>query len=84
MARNIGRKRALEMALTGDAIDARTAADWGLVNKVVPAEQLDEATCDLISAGDAGQRRLSKGLGKHGFYAQIDLDQPKAYASPSS
>ncbi|HVH04612.1 MAG TPA: enoyl-CoA hydratase-related protein, partial [Myxococcota bacterium] len=48
VARNIGRKRALEMAFTGDPIDARTAAHWGLVNKVVPAEQLDEATWDLI------------------------------------
>ena len=79
VARNIGRKRALEMALTGDAIDAATAADWGLVNKVVPADRLDEATFDLISRATRGST-MSKGLGKHGFYAQIDLEQPKAYA----
>ncbi len=79
VARNIGRKRALEMALTGDMIDARTAADWGLMNKVVPAEQLDEATLDLISRATRGSA-ASKGLGKHGFYAQIGLDQPNAYA----
>ena len=79
VARNIGRKRALEMALTGDAIDARTAADWGLINKVVPAEQLDEATWDLITRATRGSS-ASKGLGKQGFYAQIGLDQDNAYA----
>jgi enoyl-CoA hydratase/carnithine racemase len=78
VARNVGRKRALEMALTGDPIDARTAADWGLVNKVVPADQLDEATWDLIGRATRGSAD-SKGLGKQGFYAQIGLDQPSAY-----
>jgi enoyl-CoA hydratase/carnithine racemase len=79
VARNVGRKRALEMALTGDPIDARTAADWGLVNRVVPAEQLDEATHDLITRAIRGSAG-SKALGKHAFYAQIDLPQDKAYA----
>jgi enoyl-CoA hydratase/carnithine racemase len=79
VARNVGRKRALELAMTGDAIDARTAADWGLVNRVVPADELDAATLDLITRAIRGSA-LSKGLGKQGFYAQVDLDQPKAYA----
>jgi enoyl-CoA hydratase/carnithine racemase len=79
VGRSVGRKRALELALTGDAIDARTAADWGLVNKVVPAAELDDATHDLISRATRGSI-LSKSLGKQGFYAQIDLDQDKAYA----
>ena len=79
VARNVGRKRALELAMTGDVIDAATAADWGLVNKVVPAEQLDEATVDLLQRATRGSA-LSKALGKHAFYAQIDLDQDKAYA----
>jgi enoyl-CoA hydratase/carnithine racemase len=79
VARNIGRKRALEMAFTGDPIDARTAAEWGLVNKVVPADQLDEATWQLITRATRGSAE-SKALGKHGFYAQIGLDQPNAYA----
>jgi enoyl-CoA hydratase/carnithine racemase len=79
VARNIGRKRALEMAFTGDPIDARTAAEWGLVNKVVPAEQLDEATWDLITRATRGSTE-SKALGKHGFYAQIGRDQDSAYA----
>src|SRR6056297_2790381 len=78
VARNVGRKRALEMALTGDPIDARTAADWGLVNKVVPDDELDAAVADLIGRATRGSA-LSKSLGKRGFYAQVDLDQPKAY-----
>src|SRR5213596_2964048 len=49
VARTIGRKRAMEMALTGDPVDARTAAEWGLVNRVVPADELDEATWGLIT-----------------------------------
>ncbi len=78
VARNVGRKRALEMALTGDAVDAQTAAEWGLVNRVVPAGELDDAVADLMRRVTRGSA-LSKGLGKHGFYAQVDLDQPKAY-----
>jgi enoyl-CoA hydratase/carnithine racemase len=78
VARNVGRKRALEMAFTGDPVDARTAADWGLVNRVVPAAELDDATHDLITRSVRGST-LSKTLGKQGFYAQIDLPQDKAY-----
>ena len=78
VARNIGRKRALEMALTGDAIDARTAADWGLVNHVVPDDDLDRAVADLVGRATRGSA-LSKGLGKRGFYDQIDLGQDQAY-----
>jgi enoyl-CoA hydratase/carnithine racemase len=79
IARNVGRKRALELALSGDAIDAATAADWGLVNDVVPPEQLDSAVHDLLERVTRGSPD-SKGLGKQALYAQIDLDQPKAYA----
>ncbi|HET8953247.1 MAG TPA: enoyl-CoA hydratase-related protein [Solirubrobacteraceae bacterium] len=79
VARALPRKRALEMALTGDVIDARTAAEWGLVNAVVPAAELDEACLDLLRRATQGSRS-SKALGKQGFYAQVDLDQPKAYA----
>lgn len=78
VSRNIGRKRALEMALTGDPIDARTAAEWGLVNRVVPDEELDAAVADLIRRATRGSA-LSKGLGKQGFYAQVGLDQGQAY-----
>jgi enoyl-CoA hydratase/carnithine racemase len=79
VARNVGRKRALEMALSGDVVDAATAADWGLVNQVVPDEQLDSAVQDLLERVTRGSAE-SKGLGKQAFYAQVDLDQPKAYA----
>ncbi len=79
LTRAIGRKRAMEMLMTGAPIDADTAADWGLVNRVVPPEGLAAATRELalrISSA-AG---FVVGLGKAAFYAQIDLDQPKAYA----
>jgi enoyl-CoA hydratase/carnithine racemase len=79
VARNIGRKRALEMALTGDPIDATTAADWGLINRVVPDDRLDAEVADLIGRATRGSA-LSKALGKRAFYAQVGLDQPAAYA----
>jgi enoyl-CoA hydratase/carnithine racemase len=79
VARNVGRKRAMELALSGDVIDARTALDWGLVNQVVPAAQLDTAVQDLLERVTRGSAE-SKGIGKQALYAQIDLDQPKAYA----
>ena len=79
IARNVGRKRAAEMALSGDVIDARTALDWGLLNRVVPADQLDSAVQDLLDRVTRGSAD-SKGIGKQALYAQIDLDQPKAYA----
>jgi enoyl-CoA hydratase/carnithine racemase len=79
IARNVGRKRATEMALSGDVIDARTALDWGLVNRVVPEGQLDSAVHELLERVTRGSAE-SKGIGKQALYAQIDLDQPKAYA----
>ena len=79
VARNVGRKRALEMALTGDAIDAATAADWGLINKAVPPDQLEASTLDLIRRATRGSA-LSKAWGKQTFYRQIDLPQDQAYA----
>jgi enoyl-CoA hydratase/carnithine racemase len=79
VARNVGRKRAAEMALSGDVIDARTALDWGLVNQVVPAAQLGTAAQSLLDRVTRGSAE-SKGIGKQALYAQIDLDQPKAYA----
>ena len=79
VARNVGRKRAMEMALSGDVIDAATALDWGLVNRVVPAKDLDDATNDLLDRVTRGSAE-SKGIGKQALYTQIDLDQPKAYA----
>jgi enoyl-CoA hydratase/carnithine racemase len=79
VARAVPRKRALEMAFTGDVIDARTAEAWGLVNAVVPAAELDAACLDLLRRATRGSRK-SKALGKQGFYAQVDLDQANAYS----
>ncbi|HEX4778909.1 MAG TPA: enoyl-CoA hydratase-related protein [Acidimicrobiia bacterium] len=79
LGRNVGRKRALEMAMTGDPIDAATAAEWGLVNRVVLPDELHRSTDDLLARATRGSA-LSKGIGKQAFYAQIDLDQAKAYA----
>jgi enoyl-CoA hydratase/carnithine racemase len=79
LSRAIGRKRALEMLLTGELVDAHRAADWGLVNRVVAADRLRAETRQL--AGRIAQASdMVVALGKRAFYKQIDLDQPKAYA----
>lgn len=78
VARNIGRKRAVEMAMTGDPIDARTAAEWGLINRAVPDHLLDDAVWDLITRATRGST-WSKAFGKRTFYSQIGLDQSAAY-----
>ena len=78
LTRAIGRKRALEMLLTGDPIDARTAAEWGLINRAVAKDQLKKETEELArKTTDASSLVLS--LGKQAFYTQIDLEQTKAY-----
>lgn len=82
VGRLIGRRRALEMAMSGDPIDARTAEAWGLVNQVVPLAELRDATIRLVERVSRGSV-ASKGIGKQAFYAQIDLDQPKAYSYAS-
>jgi enoyl-CoA hydratase/carnithine racemase len=79
LTRAVGRKRALEMLLTGTAIDAATAMSYGLVNRVVPHERLREESYELAERiADASPITVS--IGKQAFYTQIDLDQPKAYA----
>ena len=79
LTRAIGRKRALEMLLTGKPIDAHTAAEWGLINRVVQANMLREETTALASM-IAEASPLTVSIGKQAFYTQIDLDQPKAYS----
>ena len=79
LTRAIGRKRAMQMLLTGEAIDAPTAAEWGLVNRVVGAAELAGATRALAES-IAAASPLTVAIGKQAFYAQIDLDQSKAYA----
>ena len=79
VSRAVGRKRALEMLFTGDPIDARTAVAWGLVNRAVPLEQLEDAAWELLERATRGSA-LAKGIGKQAFYAAVDMDQAKAYA----
>ncbi len=79
LSRAVGRKRALQMLMTGDMVDALTAVEWGLINMAVPASELEEQTRKL-AARIAEASSLTVALGKQAFYTQIDLDQPKAYA----
>ncbi len=78
VSRAVGRKRALEMLLTGAPIDAHTAADWGLVNRVVEPGELEAATCALAEQ-IAAASPLTVRTGKHAYYEQIDLDLAGAY-----
>jgi enoyl-CoA hydratase/carnithine racemase len=78
VSRAVGRKQAMEMALTGDTIDAETALQWGLVNRVAPDEQLKAATLDLLERATRGSA-MSKAIGKRAFYAQLGMDQTQAY-----
>ena len=78
VSRSIGRKRALEMLLTGRPIDAHKAAEWGLVNCVVPAAELDAAALELANQV-ASASPLTLRIGKHAFYRQVDVDQEEAY-----
>src|SRR5205807_3125946 len=78
VSRNIGRKRALEMLLTGKPIDAHTAAEWGLVNRVVPPGDLDQAALELAHQV-ASASPLTLRIGKQAFYRQIDVGQDQAY-----
>ncbi|MFD0686728.1 enoyl-CoA hydratase-related protein [Actinomadura fibrosa] len=79
ISRNVGRKRAAEMALTGEVVDAATAADWGLVNYAVPDGDLDKAVHDLLRRATQGSP-ASKALGKQAMYAQFDRPEHDAYA----
>ena len=79
VARTISRKHLMEMALTGDVIDAQTAAEWGLVNYTVPDDELDTAVEQLLARATRGSR-ASKALGKQTLRAQLDRPEDDAYA----
>lgn len=79
VARSVGRKRLMEMVLTGDVVDAATALDWGLVNRVVPDAELDESVEELLGRATRGSR-ASKAIGKQTVYAQLDRPEADAYA----
>jgi enoyl-CoA hydratase/carnithine racemase len=82
VSRNVSRKRAFEMLMTGEFIDARTALDWGLVNRIAPADRLVAETAALA------QTLLEKppaviAAGKRFFYAQLERSLEDAYANAS-
>ena len=79
VARNVSRKRAMELLVTGRLIDAATAADWGLVNRAVPAAELDAEVAALARAV-ATKSRAAIALGKRAFYEQIERGLDGAYA----
>ena len=78
ISRAVGRKRAMQMLLTGNAITAQTAADWGLVNVVVPAERLDMAVAEM-AADIVRWSSQTIAIGKSAFYDQLDRSEPDAY-----
>jgi enoyl-CoA hydratase/carnithine racemase len=78
VARTIGRKRALEMLFTGEMIDAGTALDWGLVNRVVPAEDLEDEVVSLAERVAMASAYVLA-IGKRAFYAQDQLPEAAAY-----
>ncbi|HEX2368726.1 MAG TPA: enoyl-CoA hydratase [Acidimicrobiia bacterium] len=80
LTRAVGRKRAMEMLLTGDRIDSATAVEWGLVNRAVPDERLDAEVEDLVERILSSSRRVV-GLGKEAFYSQVDETEEDAYRS---
>jgi enoyl-CoA hydratase/carnithine racemase len=83
VGRNLQRKHALEMLLTGDAIDARRALEWGLVNRVVGADELVAET-EAFARKLAAKPPATVAAGKHAFYQQLDLGVEDAYALASS
>jgi enoyl-CoA hydratase/carnithine racemase len=78
LSRAIGRKRALDMLLTGRSVDAHTALEWGLVNRVVAPDRLDDEITQIVDAITASSP-LTVGIGKEAFYSQIELDEHRAY-----
>src|SRR6185312_6327218 len=78
VSRAIGRKRAMQMLLMGEPIDAATALDWGLVNRVVPHEELEPAVAQLVQA-IARSSAYTVATGKQAFYSQIDRSEDEAY-----
>ncbi|HYN39907.1 MAG TPA: enoyl-CoA hydratase [Rhodospirillales bacterium] len=78
LSRNLSRKRAMEMLLTGDFIDAATAERWGLINRVVPADRLDAAVAELATAV-AAKSPAAVALGKQLFYRQLEQGIEAAY-----
>lgn len=83
ISRNIGRKKLMEMLVTGDPIDAAAAEALGLLNRVVPADRLDAAVAEL-AAKIGAKSPLTLAIGKEAFYAQLEQPMAEAYAYASA
>jgi enoyl-CoA hydratase/carnithine racemase len=79
LSRTVARKAAMEMLLTGEAVDAAEAARLGLINRAVPAADLDAAVAELAGS-IAARSPLTVAMGKAAFQAQLDLPLSEAYA----
>ena len=79
LSRAVGRKAAMEMLLTGDLISAERAREIGLINRVVPPDELDGAVAAL-AAKIAGKSALTLAIGKEAFYRQAEMELDAAYA----
>lgn len=82
LSRAVSRKQALEMLLTAEVIDAQTALQFGLVNRVVPPEELDAAV-DELAQNIASRSSLTVAMGKDAFYRQLEMPLEEAYAMTS-
>ncbi len=78
LSRNLNRKRAMELLLTGDFIDAPTALNWGLINRMSPPAELD-ATVQQLTDSICNKSPLAIRMGKSLFYQQLGLDLEQAY-----
>jgi enoyl-CoA hydratase/carnithine racemase len=78
LTRSIGRKRAFEMLMSGETVSAQTACEWGMINRVTAAEQLNDQAIDLLHKVTRGSPQM-RALGKKTFYAQIEMAQASAY-----
>ena len=83
VARSLTPKRALEMAMTGDVISAKTALEWGFINDVVADGELQNATQSLLERACRGSRE-SKGIGKKAYYQQVSMNESDAYTFASA
>lgn len=82
LTRNVPRKQAMKMLITGEPIDAKTALAYGLVNRVVPADQLDAAV-DALTQSILAKSPVAVAIGKEAFYRQMEMGLSDAYAYTS-
>ncbi|MGO8992710.1 MAG: enoyl-CoA hydratase-related protein, partial [Polyangiaceae bacterium] len=82
VVRSVGRKRAMEMLLTGEPIDATRALEWGLINRVAPREDLDSQV-ERLAASVVAKSGAVIGIGKRAFYEQVELGLEDAYRETS-